>query len=99
MNDITISDRLSEEELSSLEKATGVSRWRIGKVCDNPMRLMVGVDRTIVKFTYVGFVGNDDIEPLLKRRTTWYQDRRRPDPEPKRTFLRRVRDFITGRRA
>lgn len=67
MNTFTISDKLSNDELSSLEKATGVSRWRIGRIIDNPMTLQVGVDRTLVKFSYIEFVDNDDIAPLLNR--------------------------------
>lgn len=67
MRKITITGKLSEDEVSSLEKATGVSRWRIGRIADNPLSLDVGVDRTIVKFSYIESVDNDDIAPLLGR--------------------------------
>lgn len=67
MRKTTITGKLSEDEVSSLEKATGVSRWRIGRIDDNPLSLYVGVDRTIVNFTYVESVDNDDIAPLLSR--------------------------------
>ena len=67
MRKYTITGKLSEDEVSSLEKATGVSRWRIGRIADNPLSLDVGVDRTIVNFTYVESVDNDDIAPLLGR--------------------------------
>lgn len=69
MRKYTITGKLSEDEVSSLEKATGVSRWRIGRIDDNPLSLDVGVDRTIVNFTYVESVDNDDIAPLLGRFT------------------------------
>lgn len=64
-----ISGKLSEDEVSSLEKAIGIGKWHIERVSDSPLRLDVGGERTIVRFSYVASVCNDDIAPLLGRFT------------------------------